>query len=197
MSDLPRRGLLAGGLATLALPAHARGKVGELLKPAIRLAGGEDALERARVLAWTGEAVIHAGGRKIEIEVDTVVRPFDYARSDSWPKGRGADMRRGMILEGGAGFLERDGLRSPMPEAQRRHEAQQFATYGLMRLVTLEDKGAVVERLDHGDLRGLAVTHPSAPPAWMGFDPFGRLVRLENRVSSPGGSPGEIGRAHV
>lgn len=47
-----------------------------LLQQAIDAAGGEAALSRAQVLAWTGEATVLADGQRIELGVDTRVAPF-------------------------------------------------------------------------------------------------------------------------
>lgn len=64
-------------MVAAALPALARSQADELLDQAIRFADGARVLKRARVLAWTGEARIHTGGRTtdIHIHIEAVVTP--------------------------------------------------------------------------------------------------------------------------
>ena len=109
------------------LPADA------LLQQAIVAAGGEAALSRAQVLAWTGEAVVMADGQRIELGVETRVEPFIRARSDTWLRKPGRSTLRSLEIDGDQGWMTRGGQRTAMPIAMQRHERSQYAVYGLMR----------------------------------------------------------------
>lgn len=164
----------------------------KLFNRAVEAAGGENALSRARVLTWTGQASVYTGDRRIDLEVETVVEPFTYALSDTWLRDRGRATLRTLEIDGNQGWLIRDGERTPMTEAILRHEKQQYATYGLMRLVTLRDAGAAFS-LPPGapeNSRVLEVHHPNARDSRLIFAPSGRLIALENTVDPPaGGAP--------
>lgn len=180
-ATLDRRTLLVT-LALLGLTGAASPESADaLLRRAVARAGGRRALAAARVLRWTGAATIFAGARRIEIGVDTEVEPRVRARSRSWLLSDGPDKSRTMILEPGAGWIERNGQRQPMPEAMRRHEEQQFATYGAMRLTDL-----VVLRREGQDLL-VKTGEPGAQESWLRFDPSARLIGLDNEVDSPEG----------
>lgn len=160
-----------------------------LLQQAIDAAGGEAALSRAQVLAWTGEATVLADGQRIELGVDTRVAPFTKARSDTWVRDPGRNTLRSLEIDGDQGWMTRGGQRTAMPIAMQRHERVQYAVYGLMRLVTLRDAGADVQALpdDAGGLRGLRVSHPQAPATDMYFHDDGRLAYLTNSVPAAEG----------
>lgn len=197
MSDPTRRLLLGAVLALGAGPALAADSARDLVDKAIAWAGGRAALERAPVLAWTGDAVIHADGQTIEIGVDTTVRPFDYAHGISWPVAQGPSASRELLIEDGQGVVVRQGVSSPMPDAMRRHESQQYATYGLMRFLPLLEPGVILTAVGVSDgLSWIEVSHPDAPTARMGFETNGRLARLANTVSSPRGG-GDIAQEFV
>lgn len=188
MSDLSRRLLLGAVLALGASPALAADPARDLVDKAIAWAGGRPALERAQVLAWTGEAVVQTGGQSLALGVDTTVRPFDYAHGISWPKAQGQAASRELLIEDGQGVVVRQGISSPMPDTMRRHETQQYAVYGLMRLLPLLEPGVTLTALGASEgLSWIEVSHPDAPVARMGFEASGRLARLVNTVVSPGG----------
>jgi hypothetical protein len=191
---MPTRRSALALLTAFAASGFRREPAAALLDRAIARAGGRRALDRAKVLAWTGEAMIFAGGRRIEIGASTVVEPFAYARSESWLKADGPARSRTMLIEGDQGRILRGGKTEPMPAAMLAHERQQFAAYGLMRLVTLRDKGAAFRLAgpDATGLQGLEVAHPSAPPAVLWFGPDGRLAALTDRVPDPEGGPAPI-----
>jgi hypothetical protein len=170
-------------LPLLGLAARAPDPAGVLLDRAIARAGGREALSNARVLRWTGEATVQAGDRRIEIGVDTMVEPFVRARSKSWLKSDGPEKSRTLILEPGQGWVERDGVRSPMPDAMRVHEEQQFAIYGLMRLVGLDGPDFLLRR--EGDT--LRVQGRGLPDTKVAFTSDGLILSLENEVAHPEG----------
>lgn len=192
-----RRLLLGAALGLGARPALAADPARDLVNRAIAWAGGRAALERAKVLAWTGEAVVHVGDRVIELGVDTTVRPFDYAHGVSWLKAQGRASARELLIEGERGAIIRGGARSPMPEAMRGHEAQQYAIYGLIRFLPLLEPGVLVEAVGHENgLAWIEASHPKAPKVRMGFAPDGRLARLTDTVASPEGGA-EIAQVFV
>jgi hypothetical protein len=156
-----------------------------LLDKAIARAGGRGALERAKVLRWTGEAKILIPGRDpIVIGVKATIRPFEAYRTDSWLLKDGPAKTNALIIENGQGFIERAGQpRQPMPAAQFVHENAQYALYGLMRLVTLKDA-----KVTPGEgPNQLTVEHPKAPRTTLTFAPDGKLIAAANTVPDPDG----------
>lgn len=172
--------LIASGAALIAARAS------DLLERAIARAGGDRALRRARILQWSGAATVTAGGRTLEIDMVTHVEPFVRARSDSWLTSEGPTHKRSLIVEGEQGWIERNGQRKPMPAAMLAHERAQYAIYGLMRLVSLQDKdaswapGFLPDRL--------IARHPLAPETILGFDTDARLAWATNRIPAVNGS---------
>jgi hypothetical protein len=170
----------------------------QFLRRAIAAAGGERALGGARVLKWTGTGLVHAGEDVIEIGVDTVVEPFVYARSTSWLVSQGrAASERTLEINGAQGFAIRGGTREPLPPAQLMHERQQFALYGLMRLLPLLDRGveiafAQAPEAGAGAWTVLQVRHPMAPETLLDFDADARLSGAHNAVSNPQAGGPEI-----
>jgi hypothetical protein len=178
---------LLGAIALLAAAPAAD----PVLERAVTRAGGAAALARAGTLSWRGRATIHAGGNTIEIGVSTRVVPFRSARSDSWLLSQGPASTRSLIIEGEQGWIERGGVRAPMPPAMLRHERQQYAIYGLMLL--LPARGHVVaRRIEPGGRTVLTVAHPEAPVPELVFDRAGRLVEARDRVADPDGGAAEI-----
>jgi hypothetical protein len=204
---LSRRSLIAApiGLAACAStsPGAAGGPERRFLDRVIEAAGGEDALNRARVLAWTGQATVRAGERTLTIGVNTIVQPFQYARSETWLLSEGRASTRVLEIDGDRGWAIRDGARTPLPPAQTEHERQQYALYGLMRFVSLRDRD--VRMSVYGDDEpfsvagpvladtryALSVEHPAAPRTRFLFDANHRLIGASNTVTSPegGGQP--------
>ncbi|QMW23287.1 hypothetical protein [Sandaracinobacteroides saxicola] len=168
----------AGALAAARLPES-------LLDRAIRRAGGAHALRNARLLRWRGRASIFAGPRRIEIGVSTRVIPFRAARSDSWLLSEGPSKQRSLIIEPSGGWVERAGVRTPLPDAVVRHERAQYAIYGLMLLLPLTEAGASARPGPDPDT--LMASHPDAPPTLLGFDRDARLASAANSVPDPQG----------
>jgi hypothetical protein len=156
-----------------------------LLQEAIKRAGGEVALVKAKVLAWTGKAMVSAGGRIVEIGISTRVEPFVRARSDSWLLQDGPSKVRSLIIETDDGWIERDGQRTPMPAEMFAHERAQYALYGLMKLISARDAGA---RVEPGiEARTLIFHHPLAPVTTFGFASDARLSWATNEVPAADG----------
>jgi len=145
---MSRRALIAGALA-LPVAARAGGFAPDLLARAVAAAGGRALLNRVKALNWTGIARVMAGEKTLEIVVKTRVEPFVRARSDSFLLNRPATART-LIIEPDGGFVERAGVRTPLPERQTRHERQQYGIYGYMLLTQapawVEDGGIRSER---------------------------------------------------
>ncbi len=186
---IDRRGLLAAAGAAALFPAERASAVPAplaLLHNAMDRLGDRRTLERIRLLAWEGEATVHAGGREIRIGVSTMVVPFVAARSASWPLVSGRAATRTMVLDTGGGRVERNGASEHLPDLLVRHEQAQFAIYGMMLLAPL-DKGRAGLRLVH-DQRGLNVLrvyHPPAPVTRLYFESDGRLAEATNTVPHP------------
>ena len=171
-------------------PAAADAYAGKsVLDAAIGAAGGEAALRQVKELGWTGTAVVNAEGKTTEIEMETNVRPFSYARSTSWPKAEGVKAARTMQVEFGKAWTINRSSWTPMPEAEAAHEIQQFALYGVMLLAPLKEAGVKVEETAPGQdgTRNLHVEYPNAPPMDLRFDKSGRLIRVADSVRDPKG----------
>jgi hypothetical protein len=150
--------------------------------------GGEAALKQVKELYWTGSATVTAAGKTTEIDMETIVRPFTFARTTSWPKGarKGA---RSIQAEYGEAWTIQSVSWTPLPAAQAENENQQFALYGVMLLTSLKDSGAKVTETAPGKdgTRNLHVEHAGAPPIDLRFDGAGKLIRAEDSVRDPTG----------
>jgi hypothetical protein len=164
-----------------------------VLDGAIEAAGGQAALARVKELAWTGTATVNAEGKTTEIQMDTIVRPFTYGRSSSWPKGERKGVRTIQTEHGSAWTNERFAW-TPLPAAQAAHENQQMALYSVMLLVGLKEPGVGVQETAPGmdGTRNLHVEHPKAPPTDLRFDAKGKLVQATNSVRDPKGGAAPI-----
>lgn len=172
-------------------PALAETPERALVLRAIAVSGGRAALERATTLRWAGEAVIATREGRLKVEVRSIVRPFRSARSESWPRAEGPAAKRVLEVSADGGWIEHDGRREPLSASAWQHERQQYAIYGLMRLLPLLDDGVILRRLPPraGGRPGLHVEHPAAPPADLFFDAAGHLCAIEDRVVDPAGGP--------
>ena len=203
MRTSPRTALFHAGLAALMAeapiavapatdaPASTEGAARAIVVRAIRAAGGRDALEQAATLRWSGDAVVYAGDRRLDIRVATVVRPFQSARSETWLREQGPATKRTLVIDGDDGWIERNGRREPLPAAALRHEIQQYALYGLMRLLPLLEDGVALRALPPTADGGVAlhVEHPAAPAADLYFDAHARLRAIVDQVIDPNGGP--------
>ena len=159
----PCAGRVAVTLVAVLLPGAAApagqspGDASQILGKAIAAAGGEQALAAATVLKWSGKAVIHAGGRRIEIEGRWIVEPPDRAVVATWEVDKGESSTRRLIVNGAEGLMERGGQRMPMPADVLAHERDQFYLYSVMRLLPLREPGVQLSVLDP---RGLLVKPP-------------------------------------
>jgi hypothetical protein len=165
-----------------------------VLDAAIEAAGGQAALSQVKELGWTGSAAVTTDGKTSEVEVATVVRPFTYTRSTSWPKGKTAVEGRTVQTQFGEAWTVDRVVWTPMPDAQAEHETQQDALYGVMLLLPLKDAAAKVEETAAGPngARNLHVEHSSAPPMDLRFDASGKLVRAAYSVRDPKGGAAPI-----
>jgi hypothetical protein len=184
---LSRRSALAlMSASAVAGPAAAQtvGTPERRLDTAIAVAGGREALNRCRTLRWTG---VVRGVTPLGIRVDTTVTPFGYARSDTWLETEGPEKKRTLLIEGEQGWTIVNGEKKPMTPAMLLHERQQYALYGLMRLVTLEEPGVTLSVRMRSDGEGftLDTRHPQAPAARLMFDRMARLEGAEYLVAHP------------
>jgi hypothetical protein len=163
--------MMAGLAMVPALPARRDDAVAR----AERALGGRSLIERVRALSWTGTAEVAMPDRTLTIQVDTRVEPFVGARSTSWPVTESKAKARTLVIEPGEGYLLRDGVRQPLPDALVAHERQQYGLYGHLLLKgRLEPSGA-----------GLLSTRDGFPPARLKLSPDGRVVEAEMSVTAP------------
>lgn len=183
---LPALALALAGCAGVAAP---RGDGGTTLQRAIDALGGESAIAGAGVLAWRGDAVVFAGGQRIEIAVDTRVVPFEAARSTSWRAALGPTDARTMEITPGGGTVARGEARTPLGPEMLAHERAQFAIYGLMLLLPLREarvESVAVPADGPSQVRhALRVRDPRAPESLLMLDARYRLVAIDNQVPAP------------
>ena len=199
MAGFNRRLVILAAFPALAACASMQGGSGgadayagkSVLETAIEAAGGEAALGKVKELNWTGSATVSTGGKTTEIEMQTVVRPFSYARSTSWPKAEGEKAARTVQVQFGGAWTVNRVTWTPMPEAEAEHENQQYALYGLMLLAPLKDASATVKEAPAGadGTRAIQVTYPETPATELEFDSSGKLVRAGFSVRDPKGGP--------
>lgn len=124
---------MTAAVSTLPAAARTRAFVDPVARARAAM-GGADLLARIRAIGWTGTAKVVAGGRTLELGVETRVEPFIRARSDSWLIDEGRVEKRTMMIEGRDGFVVFKGRQVAMPPMQAAHERQQFGIYGHMLL---------------------------------------------------------------
>lgn len=123
-------------------------------------------------LHWTGVADVHAGGRVIKIQIDTTVRPFHSARSNSRIAGEPGDRTRLMEINAAGGSVTFQSKTRDLGALATEHERQQYALYGLM-LITHARNSCVLAK------------HDGAPDTRLCFDRTGALVSGGNTVADP------------
>lgn len=185
--------LMALGACTTAAPPQAAAPASiydgkAVLDVAIAAAGGEAALGKVKELYWTGHAKVTAGDKVTELEVATVVRPFESARFTTWPKTDGARKGHTLQIEQGKAWDVTRVTWNPLPEAQADNENQQMKLYSAMLLAPLKASGVTVKEQPAGAngtraiqtlVHGLAVE--------LEFDASGKLVRAGGNVRDPKG----------
>lgn len=145
-----------------------------LPRPALAVEGGIAAI------GWLGRATVAAGERTLLLAVETRVEPFRRARSTSWLIEAGPASARTLVIEPHGGWVEREGIRTPLPPCQVVHERQQFGIYGyLLRALRAAPEEAA-----------LTLREPGYPDARFRLD-GGRPSTAEYRVSAAedGASP--------
>ncbi len=160
-----------------------------LLDQAIAAAGGRDALAQIDTLAWRGHATVIVPGRRIELLVDTTVKPFVSAESKAVLADKTDDPPQTLRIDRGQAWKIVGDRSEPLPDAQVRHERQQYAVYGLLTWLPLLDASARLRRLpdDPDGHPGLHIDFPKAPPADVYFDAAGRPLYLLDTVDAPYG----------
>ncbi len=194
-----RNGLMAaaallalGACTTTAAPApDAAASAGiyagkSVLDVAVDKAGGEAALTKVKELYWTGHAKVTAGDKVTELEVATVVRPFENARFTSWPKADGPKKGRTLQVEQGKAWDVNRVTWTPLPEAQAVNENQQLGLYSFMLLAPLK-AGDVKEQAAGADGSRTIQTTAHGQTLNLSFDANGKLVRASGNVRDPKG----------
>ncbi len=139
--------------------------------------GGRALLDRVRAIRWTGTAKVYAGGKAIDLGVETYVEPFVRARSDSWLASEGRSETRTLMIEGERGFkVDRGDSVRALPAATL-NERQQFGAYGYMLMA-----GARWEAKPRGVLHG---SRTGFPPIDFHFGKDGRLLSADYAVLAP------------
>lgn len=136
--------------------------------------GGRALIERVRSIRWAGSAKVYAGGRTIDLGIETYVEPFVRARSDSWLKSDGRSEKRTLMIEGERGFKVVNGVQSALAPAATLNERQQFGVYGYMLMA-----GARWETRPRGALRGSRAGFPAIECR---FGKDGRLLSADYLV---------------
>jgi outer membrane protein assembly factor BamE (lipoprotein component of BamABCDE complex) len=176
----------AGGSASAAAsPAKADVYAGKsVLDAAIAAQGGETALKAVKELDWSGTATVNAEGKTTELEVQTIVRPYTFARATSWAKGAKEESAKTIQVDFGKAWSVSRVTWTPMAASEEKHEQQQFSHYGVMVLSTLKEPGVKVTETAPGKdgTRNLHVEHPKAPPMDLRFDASGKLVQISDSV---------------
>jgi hypothetical protein len=178
-----------GGAASAdAAPAKVDVYAGKsVLDAAIAAQGGETALKAVKEVDFSGTATVNAEGKMTEIEAQTIVRPFTFARSTSWPKGQKEESAKTIQMDFGKAWSVSRVTWTPMPLAQEKHEIEQFAIYGAMMLTTLKEPGVKVTETAPGKdgTRNLHVERPNTPAMDLRFDASGKLIRIADSVTDP------------
>jgi len=163
-----------------------------LLDRAIVEAGGVRALTAARALAWSGDAVVHAGGRDVRIAGEWAVQPPDTAVVATYDVTRGPASTRALVVAAPRGWMVSGDRFQPMPPAMLANERDEFYLYEVMRLVPLRAPGVTLTAVPPDSLgqAGFRAEQPGRPPVEVYVDSAGRLAHLRITVQDPsGGAP--------
>jgi hypothetical protein len=177
--SINRRTFLAGTTVALALPGAlpAATLPADPVERAMEAIGGRTLLDRVRSIRWAGAAKVFAGGKAIDIGVETYVEPFVRARSDSWPVSEGRSAMRTLMIEGERGFKVIEGTQSELSPATAINERQQFGAYGYMLMA-----GVRWETTPRGALRG---SRTGFPPIDIRLGKDGRILSADYAVLAP------------
>ncbi len=161
----------------------------DVLARAIERAGGRAALERAKALVWDGDAVVHAGGRTINITGHWAVQPPDTAIVATYDVTRGPSTMRSMIIAAPRGWTEAAGQFTPLSAAVLANERDEFFLYDVLRLVRLRSRGVTLAPAPSDSLGQLGVraSQPGRPDVTIYVDADGRLAHVSFFVADPGG----------
>ena len=163
-----------------------------LLQRAIDRAGGVAALTAARALTWEGDAIVHAGGRIVQIAGTWAIQPPDTAVIATFDVERGPGALRALVVAAPRGWLVNGTQFSPMPAAMLATERDEFYMYDVMRLVTLRDPAVMLTPIatDTAGNAGFRAERAGRPPMDLHFDRTGRLAHVRTLIANPaGGEP--------
>jgi hypothetical protein len=158
-----------------------------LLARAIDFAGGAPALARATALAWDGDAVVHAGGRTVDITGRWAIQPPDTAIVATYAVARGAATTRSLVVAAPRGWTVSGERFTPLTEAMLANERDAFYLYSVMRLVPLREPGVRLVTLpaDSAGNAGFGARQRGRPDVDVYVDGEGRVVRLRTTVAHP------------
>ena len=139
--------------------------------------GGAALLSRVRSIGWLGAAEVVTPERTLRLGIRTRVEPFVRASSTSWIMSEGVAKARTLMIEPDAGYVERDGKRTPLPRDQERHEREQYGLYAYMLL-----RAPMVEAGGK-----LLAASEGLPPIRFDTDIAGRLTGADYTVHAPDG----------
>ena len=153
-----------------------------LLDRAIAAAGGADALTAATAIEWTARGTAYSSGDTEAIEGRWLVQPPDAADVSTWTPGAPAGAPKRTVISDASGWIERNGVRTPLSAAAVAHERDQLYVLSLMRLLPLREAGVELSMVSP---RTLLVRHPRRPDVEATFGDDGRLTVLRTTISHP------------
>ena len=157
-----------------------------VLDVAVEKAGGEAALSKVKELYWTGHAKVTAADKVTELEVATVIRPFENARFTTWPKADGAKKGRTLQVEQGKAWDVNRVTWTPLPEPQAVNENQLLGLYSFMLLAPLKAGDVKEQPVGADGTRAIQATF-HGQGVELEFDATGKLVRAGGSVRDPKG----------
>jgi hypothetical protein len=185
--------LIALGACATAAPMEDQAATGiyagkSVLDVGMEAAGGEAALGKVKELYWTGHARTTAADKVTEVEVATVIRPFENARFTSWAKAAGPKKGRTLQIEQGKAWDVNRVVWTPLPEAQAQNENELLGFYSAMLLAPLKSAGATVtEQPAAADGARAIQATVHGQTIELAFDAAGKLVRASGNVADPKG----------
>jgi hypothetical protein len=185
------RNLLVIVTATVVLGGHADLSADDaaraLLNRAISAAGGAGNLQRHRVLAWHGTAMVTVSGRTVRIEGDWRIEPPDRAHIETFEVDKGPVSMRSLFIDGDKGWTTKDGKSIVLPQLFVGNEREQFYLYWLVRLVPMLDQEFRLTTVAPDAQRrpGFRVERDGRRDATLYFTPEARLARIVTTVTDP------------
>jgi hypothetical protein len=177
--------LVACSACASAPPRPSAGSAEGILARAIEASGGAAALERARALAWDGDAVIHAGGRTLSIAGRWQVQPPDTAVVSTYDLPSGPSAMRHLVVAQPRGWAVRSGRFAPLPASVLASERDEFYFYDVLRLVPLRAPGVRLRRIAADSLgqAGIRASQAGRPDVDLFVGADGRPAHLRATIT--------------